>query len=105
MRLLRGEEVTADGHVRVDRARLWTLPDAVPPRYRTALSEETARWCGAWADGLLTVAVAPEQLRKIVAAFRASRPVSMRSVRSIEGSLVPGGRSQLGVASKERAHQ
>src|SRR3712207_4424435 len=50
--LLRGEEVSVDGHVRVDRARLWTLPGEVPPLVGAALSEATARWCGGWADGL-----------------------------------------------------
>ena len=40
--LLRGEEVSIDGHVRVDRARLWTLPDHPPPLFGAALSEETA---------------------------------------------------------------
>ena len=55
--LLRGEEVSHDGHVRVDRARLWTLPATPPPLVGAALSEETARWCGGWADGLITVRV------------------------------------------------
>jgi alkanesulfonate monooxygenase SsuD/methylene tetrahydromethanopterin reductase-like flavin-dependent oxidoreductase (luciferase family) len=34
------------------------------------LSVETARWCGSWADGLLTVAVPPERLRVLIDAFR-----------------------------------
>ena len=68
--LLRGEEVSVDGHVRVDRAKLWTLPTEVPPLIGAALSVETARWCGAWADGLLTVAVPPADLRALVDAFR-----------------------------------
>ncbi|MDD9369312.1 MAG: TIGR03885 family FMN-dependent LLM class oxidoreductase [Acidimicrobiales bacterium] len=68
--LLRGEEVSHDGHVRVDRARLWTLPAAPPALIGAALSEETARWCGGWADGMITVHVPPEQLRKLIDAFR-----------------------------------
>jgi len=68
--LLRGEEVSIDGLVTVDRAQLWTLPHAVPPIYGAALSAETARWCGGWADGLLTVQLPPEQLRQIIDAFR-----------------------------------
>ena len=68
--LLAGEEVTVDGHVRVDRAQLWTLPAAPVPLLGAALSEATARWCGGWADGLITVHLPPEELRAIIAAFR-----------------------------------
>jgi probable non-F420 flavinoid oxidoreductase len=68
--LLAGEEVSHDGHVRVDRARLWTLPDRVPALVGAALSPETAGWCGGWADGLLTVHRPPDELRPIVEAFR-----------------------------------
>jgi probable non-F420 flavinoid oxidoreductase len=77
--LLRGEEVSVDSHVRVDRARLWTLPGRVPPIYGAALTADTAELCGAWADGLLTVALPPPELRRLIEAFRAGggadRPV------------------------------
>ena len=69
--LLRGDEVSLDGHVRVDRARLWTLPASPPQLIGAALSEETAAWCGAWADGLITVHAPPERLRRVIEAFRA----------------------------------
>jgi G6PDH family F420-dependent oxidoreductase len=36
--LLAGDEVTVDGHVRVDRAQLWTLPAAPVPLLGAALS-------------------------------------------------------------------
>ena len=52
--LLRGEEVTHDGLVRVDRARVWTRPPDPPPLLGAAVSVATARWCAAWADGLIT---------------------------------------------------
>jgi probable non-F420 flavinoid oxidoreductase len=68
--LLRGEEVTVDDLVRVDRARLWTLPAEVPPLIGAALSVETARWCAGWADGLITVARPPGELRRLIDAFR-----------------------------------
>ena len=41
--LLAGEEVSHDGLVRVDRARLWTLPAVPPPLLGAAVTEETAR--------------------------------------------------------------
>jgi probable non-F420 flavinoid oxidoreductase len=68
--LLSGDEMSIDGHIRVDRARLWTFPDVAPPLIGAALTEETARWCGGWADGLITVHHPPEQLRRLLDAFR-----------------------------------
>jgi probable non-F420 flavinoid oxidoreductase len=68
--LLAGEEVTVDGYVKVDRAQLWTLPRLPVPLYGAALCEETAQWCGSWADGLITVHLPPDELRALVDAFR-----------------------------------
>jgi probable non-F420 flavinoid oxidoreductase len=68
--LLRGEEVSADGPVSVDRARLWTLPSQPPAVIGAALSEETAGWCGGWADGLITVHMPPDRLARVIDAFR-----------------------------------
>jgi probable non-F420 flavinoid oxidoreductase len=70
--LLAGEEVSVDGHVRVDRARLWTTTAEPPPLYGAALCIETAAWCASWADGLITVAVPPDRLRALIDAFRAN---------------------------------
>jgi probable non-F420 flavinoid oxidoreductase len=53
--LLAGEEVSHDGLVTVDRARLWTLPQEPPRLLGAAVSEATAAWCAGWADGLITV--------------------------------------------------
>ena len=68
--LLAGEEVTHDGLVIVDRARLWTLPAEPPPLIGAAVSEETARMAGGWADGLATIHQPREQLERVVSAFR-----------------------------------
>jgi len=68
--LFAGEVVDHDGIVRVDRARLWTLPAEPPPLVGAAVSEETARWCGGWADGLVTVGQPRETLERLIAAFR-----------------------------------
>jgi len=68
--LFAGEAVDHDGLVRVDRARLWTLPAEPPPLVGAAVSEETARWCGGWADGLVTVGQPRETLERLIAAFR-----------------------------------
>jgi probable non-F420 flavinoid oxidoreductase len=68
--LLRGEEVTHHGLVTVDRARLWTRPDEPPLLIGAAVSPETAAWCAEWADGLITVNAAPDQLVKVRDAYR-----------------------------------
>ncbi|WP_232666898.1 TIGR03885 family FMN-dependent LLM class oxidoreductase [Pseudonocardia sp. TRM90224] len=68
--LLRGEEVSHDGLVTVDRARVWTLPPEPPPLVGAAVSVETARWCAEWADGLITINQPREKLRRIVEAYR-----------------------------------
>lgn len=68
--LLNGEEVSHDGLVKVDRARLWTLPDRTPLLIGAAVSPETARWCAGWADGLITVNAPPERLRELAGAYR-----------------------------------
>jgi probable non-F420 flavinoid oxidoreductase len=68
--LLRGEEVSHDGLVRVDRARIWTLPEEPPPLVGAAVSVATARWCAEWADGLITINQPVETLREIVSAYR-----------------------------------
>lgn len=69
-RLLQGETVTHNGLVRVKEAKLYTLPATPPPLMAAALSERTAAWAGAWADGLITVALEGEQLQRIINAFR-----------------------------------
>lgn len=68
--LLAGEEVDHHGLVVVDRARLWTTPDEVPPLTAAAVSAETAAWAAEWADGLATVAQPDEALRRVFNAYR-----------------------------------
>jgi alkanesulfonate monooxygenase SsuD/methylene tetrahydromethanopterin reductase-like flavin-dependent oxidoreductase (luciferase family) len=68
--LFAGEVVDHDGLVRVDRARLWTLPAEPPPLVGAAVTPETARWCGEWADGLVTINQPREALERVIAAFR-----------------------------------
>jgi probable non-F420 flavinoid oxidoreductase len=69
--LLAGETVSHDGLVTVDRARLWTLPDRPPRLIGAAVSAETARWVGGWADGLVTINQPHDTLRAVIDAFRA----------------------------------
>jgi probable non-F420 flavinoid oxidoreductase len=68
--LFAGEVVDHDGLVRVDRARLWTLPAEPPSLIGAAVSADTARWCGGWADGLVTINQPRDALERVVGAFR-----------------------------------
>ena len=68
--LLAGETVSHDGLVRVDRARLWSLPERPPPLIGAAISPGTAAWAGGWADGLVTINQPHDRLREVIEAFR-----------------------------------
>lgn len=68
--LFAGETVSHSGLVTVDRAKLWTLPETPPPMIGAAVSVETARRVGGWADGLITVNQSQEHLARMIAAFR-----------------------------------
>ncbi|GAA4366185.1 TIGR03885 family FMN-dependent LLM class oxidoreductase [Agromyces bauzanensis] len=69
-RLLAGEEVTADGLVRVDRGRIWSRPEVPPPLFAAAVSTETAGDAAAWADGIITIDQSPDVLREVMDAYR-----------------------------------
>lgn len=68
--LFAGECVSHRGLVTVDRAVLWSRPSRPPPIYGAAVTPETARWVGSWADGLITVNQPVDVLRTVVEAYR-----------------------------------
>ncbi|WP_150306792.1 TIGR03885 family FMN-dependent LLM class oxidoreductase [Planctomonas psychrotolerans] len=70
--LHRGEEVSHDGLVTVDRARLWTLPETPPPLIAVAVSTETVAWAAEWADGAATINQPIDDLRAWVDAYRSA---------------------------------
>jgi probable non-F420 flavinoid oxidoreductase len=80
--LLRGEEVDHDGLVRVDRARVWSLPDEPPPLVGAAVSAATAATVAGWADGLITVNQPLEVLARVIGSYRdhggADKPVYLQ---------------------------
>jgi probable non-F420 flavinoid oxidoreductase len=69
-RLWRGETVTMREPVAVKEARLFSRPVVAPLIVGAALSVETARWMGGWADALVTIATTRDTMRRIVDAFR-----------------------------------
>ncbi|MGV0603164.1 TIGR03885 family FMN-dependent LLM class oxidoreductase [Mycolicibacterium sp. XJ1904] len=69
-RLLGGDEVSHQGLVQVNRARLWTRPDKIPDLVGPAVTPETAARHASWADGLVTVNQSREALEKVLRAYR-----------------------------------
>jgi coenzyme F420-dependent glucose-6-phosphate dehydrogenase len=67
--LWRGETVTHKGLIRVEEARLYTVPTRPPLIVGAALSPGTARWMGGWADGLITIWAEHDALREMIEAF------------------------------------
>ena len=68
--LFKGETVTHRGRVTLVEGKLYSRPATPPLLLGAAVTEATAEAVGSWADGLLTVSAKPEQLRKVVEAFR-----------------------------------
>jgi alkanesulfonate monooxygenase SsuD/methylene tetrahydromethanopterin reductase-like flavin-dependent oxidoreductase (luciferase family) len=69
-RLLEGEEVSHEGLVTVDRARLWEIPDPRPRLVGPAVSVGSAARVAAWGEGMVTVNRPPDRLREMVQAYR-----------------------------------
>jgi hypothetical protein len=80
--LLAGEEVSHDGLVRVDRARLWSLPADPPALVGAAVSEATAAHWSAAGPTASSRQPALDVLREVIAAFRdgggADKPVYLQ---------------------------
>ena len=68
--LFAGETVTHRGRVTCVEAKLYSRPESPPLLLGAAVTNETAAWVGSWADGLITTAGAPDELRKKLDAFR-----------------------------------
>ncbi|EFE65640.1 conserved hypothetical protein [Streptomyces viridosporus ATCC 14672] len=68
--LFAGQEVSHEGLVTVDRARLWSLPERPPILLGAAVGPATARRVAAWADGIITVNQPDDAHRETLAAYR-----------------------------------
>lgn len=69
-RLLAGDEVSHEGAVAVDRARVWSRPATTPLLIAAAVTPESAASHAEWADGLITVAGDGPAMRAVVQAYR-----------------------------------
>ncbi|HEV3376916.1 MAG TPA: TIGR03885 family FMN-dependent LLM class oxidoreductase [Thermoleophilaceae bacterium] len=96
--LFAGETVSHDGLVRVDRAKLHTRPRKPPPLVGPAISVETARWAGEWADGLATVNQPHAKLEEMIDAFRSNGGEGKRLVLQVHLSWAPSEDEALRIA-------
>ncbi len=96
--LFAGETVSHDGLVRVDRARLYVEPDTPPPLVGAAVSVETARWVGGWADGLITINQPLEKLRAVLDAFREGGGEGKRTILQVHLSYATDEQTALDIA-------
>jgi probable non-F420 flavinoid oxidoreductase len=88
-RLWNGATVSLHSHVTVARARLFSRPAAAPPLFGAALTPETARRVGRWADGMITVPGPPDAMRAIVEAFREGGGVGKPMFLQVALSFAP----------------
>ncbi len=68
--LFAGETVTRRGRATVVEAKLYSRPERPVPLIGAAMTEKTAEFCGAWADGLLTTGGKPDAVKPLIEAFR-----------------------------------
>lgn len=83
--LFEGAEVSHRGRVTVIEAKLYSRPEVPVPLYGAAVSAETARFIGTWADGLLTTGGERETTRKVIDAFHETagdKPVVLQAALS-----------------------
>ena len=90
-RLFAGERVTHRGRITVVEAKLYSRPPSPVPLYGAAMSGETAKFAGGWADGILLAGHAAESVAPIIQAFRANggadKPVHVQMALSWAPSL------------------
>jgi probable non-F420 flavinoid oxidoreductase len=96
--LFAGEVVDHDGLVRVDRARLWTLPPQPPLLIGAAVSPETAAWAAGWADGLITISQSRERTERVLAAFRENGGAGKPAAVQVHLSWAPAEDEALRIA-------
>ncbi len=71
-RLLSGKEVRFRGkYFKMNKVRMWTLPETPIPIYVAATGPQTLKWAGKVCDGLITPGASHEKLRGIIDNFSA----------------------------------
>ena len=79
-----GETVTHRGRVGVSEAKLYTRPTQPPLMLGAALSNESAKWVGSWADGVMTSAKPYDDQCRFIESFGcgggAGKPMYLQSL-------------------------
>lgn len=71
-RLFSGKDVRYRGkYFKMNKVRLWTLPERPVPIYIAATGPQTLKWAGKFCDGLITPGASPEKLKGILENFAA----------------------------------
>lgn len=99
--LFAGELVSHDGLVKVDRAKLYSLPAQPPPIIGAAVSARTAGWLGGWADGLITINQDAATLKQVVESFRAGGGEGKRLIVQVHVSWAPTDDEALAIAHEQ----
>jgi coenzyme F420-dependent glucose-6-phosphate dehydrogenase len=85
-----GKTVTQYGYNTLEEAKLYTRPQSPPLLIGAAITPETARFVGGWADGMITISHRLERLRQVVNAFRegggAAKPIYLKVQLSYDPS-------------------
>jgi coenzyme F420-dependent glucose-6-phosphate dehydrogenase len=69
-RLFTGKDVRYRGkYYKMNKVRMWTLPEQPVPIYIAATGPQTLKWAGKHCDGLITPGAAPDKLRRIIEDF------------------------------------
>ncbi|WP_037373258.1 TIGR03885 family FMN-dependent LLM class oxidoreductase [Salinimicrobium xinjiangense] len=85
------EYLNHKGAFTVERAKLFTKPEFIPPVFGAAITEKTAAWLSSWADAMITISKPKEELEKMVQAFRgangAGKPMALKVQISYDKSI------------------
>jgi probable non-F420 flavinoid oxidoreductase len=102
-RLLEGDLVSHEGLIRVEEARVYSLPQEPPAILGAAVTPATARWAGSWADGLITVNQPTEVLREVLSEFREGGGEGKRTALQVHLSYARNQGEALAVAHEQWA--
>ncbi len=95
-----GGWVTHDGHVVVEDAHLYSRPENPPMVVGAAITAETARWVGSWADALITVARPRDESQSVIDAFRAGGGEGKPAFLQVQISYAPDESEALHAATR-----
>jgi coenzyme F420-dependent glucose-6-phosphate dehydrogenase len=102
--LWRGETVSRRGYTTTSAARLYSRPAHAPLLIGAALTPDTARWVGSWADGLITVAGPRPEMKRVVSAFREGGGEGKPMFLQVTLSLAPTDDESVGAAYAQWRH-